>query len=324
MPAPSYIPWLHRLAVLTACVALLPILMGALVTTKDAGMAFKDWPNSDGHNMLAYPWLKSVGDKFLEHGHRLAGVLIGITSILLVVVAGVAEPRRWVKAMAACVLGSVITQGILGGSRVLLDQRGLAFVHGSFAALVMALMISLAVVTSRTWFVFVSQSPVSQSSGGKLRRLHLLAMATSGVVFVQYVLGGLLRHQGMMLHEHLGFAFVAALLVVWLAISAAASGADWLRSPAAGLAVLTIVQLALGAGAWVVRFGFGDYVAVYGSTLQVAVRTGHVLCGMLLFVTTVLLTVRVARLHWMSSRSLRSEQSVGAFNVSLPLAGGAR
>ena len=74
MSAPSYIPWLHRLAVLTACVALLPILLGALVTTKDAGMAFPDWPSSDGHNMLFYPWLKEnledaepVEEALVEH-----------------------------------------------------------------------------------------------------------------------------------------------------------------------------------------------------------------------------------------------------------------
>ena len=39
MTESPYSCWLHRLAVLTACVALLPIFMGALVTTKDAGMA---------------------------------------------------------------------------------------------------------------------------------------------------------------------------------------------------------------------------------------------------------------------------------------------
>jgi cytochrome c oxidase assembly protein subunit 15 len=310
---------MHRLAVITACVALLPILMGALVTTRDAGMAFKDWPSSDGYNMLAYPWLKSAGDKFLEHGHRLAGVLIGLASILLAGVAATAEPRPWVKGMAAGVLISVIAQGILGGYRVLLDQRGLAFVHGSFAAQVMALMVSLVAVTSRGWFT--SHSP---TSGNRLRKLQRLALATCGVVFVQYVLGGLLRHQGRLLYEHLGFAFVAALMVVWLAMSAAASGVAWLRLPAACLACLTIFQLALGAGAWVVRFGFDSYVAVYGSPLQVTVRTAHVLCGMLLFATTVLLTVRVARLSWLSSCSARSERSMSAYDDSVPLAGGAR
>src|SRR5262245_4864090 len=49
MTSAQYNPWVHRLAVLTACAALLPIVMGALVTTTDAGMAFRDWPTSDGH-----------------------------------------------------------------------------------------------------------------------------------------------------------------------------------------------------------------------------------------------------------------------------------
>jgi len=43
----------------------LPILAGALVTTTDAGMAFAIGPSSDGHNMFLYPWLNSVGEKFL-------------------------------------------------------------------------------------------------------------------------------------------------------------------------------------------------------------------------------------------------------------------
>ena len=50
-------------------------------------------------------------------------------------------------------------------------------------------------------------------------------------------------------------------------------------------------------------FGFDGYVAVYGSLLQDAERTSHVLCGMLLFVTTVVVTIRIARLLWLSSEA---------------------
>jgi cytochrome c oxidase assembly protein subunit 15 len=332
----GYHPWLHRIAVLTACLALLPVLMGALVTTKDAGMAFPDWPNSDGHNMLLYPWLKSAGAKFLEHGHRLAGILIGVASIALAVTAWRLEPRRWVKWLACGVLVAVISQGILGGQRVLLDERGLAFVHGSFAALVLALMASVAVVTSRNWHVM---TPCHAS----LTRLKALALVTCGCVFIQYVLGGLLRHQGRVLFEHLGFAFVAASMVIWLAMAATASGNAWLRRPAICLAVLTIGQLALGAGAWITKYGFDGRVAVYGSLEQDVTRTAHVLCGMLLFVTSVVLTVRIARLQRLSSSAWpgleRSEGPAGEeswrrpnhgnlttrlTNVHTPLAGGAR
>jgi cytochrome c oxidase assembly protein subunit 15 len=311
--------WLHRLAVLTACVALLPILMGALVTTKDAGMAFPDWPNSDGHNMLSYPWLKSAGAKFLEHGHRLAGILIGMASITLSVCAWYSEPRRWVRWLAYGVLAAVVAQGILGGQRVLLDARGLAFVHGSFAALVLALMVGVAVVTSTGWGAAGSSSGHRPSGG-----LQFLAIATSVCVFVQYVLGGLLRHRGMALYEHVGFAFVAAIMVVWLAMCTAASGITWLRRPAVGIALLTILQLALGAGAWVTKFGFGGYVAVYGSLVQDVTRTSHVLCGMALFVTTVVLTVRIARMRWLSPAAAGNDLPATSFYSSLPLAGGAR
>lgn len=319
MPSNPQTPWLHRLAVVTVWVALLPILMGALVTTKDAGMAFPDWPNSDGHNMLTYPWLKSAGAKFLEHGHRLAGILIGMTSMALAVVARRSESRPWVRRMAYGILAAVIAQGILGGQRVLLDQRGLAFVHGSFAALVMALMASVAVVTSRDWFT-VARIPSSRGLGG----LRVLALATCGCVFLQYVLGGLVRHRGMALYEHLGFAFLAALLVIWLAMLAVASGCPWLRRPASALALLVVVQLGLGAGAWITKFGFGGYVAVYGSLLQDLMRTAHVLCGMLVFVTTVVLTVRIARVHRISSGTAGNQFAERMFDAGLPLPGGAR
>jgi cytochrome c oxidase assembly protein subunit 15 len=310
--------WLHRLAVLTACVALLPILMGALVTTKDAGMAFPDWPNSDGHSMLLYPWLKSAGAKFLEHGHRLAGVLIGLTSMALAAAAWQSESRRWVRYLAYSVLAAVVVQGILGGQRVRLDARGLAFVHGSFAALVLALMAGVAVVTSAGW-----RSAGSGSANRPSQGLQFLAFAASVCIFVQYVLGGLLRHRGMVLYEHLGFAFVAAVMAVWLAMSAAASGIAWLRRPAVGIALLTVAQLALGAGAWVTKFGFGGYVAVYGSLVQDVTRTAHVLCGMALFVTTIVLTVRIVRLRWLSPATGSKDLPSTTLGAPLPLAGGA-
>jgi cytochrome c oxidase assembly protein subunit 15 len=294
----SYSPGLHRLAVLTACVALLPILAGAVVTTKDAGMAFQDWPGSDGYNMLLYPWLKSAGAKFLEHGHRLAGIVIGLASIAVALIASRCERRVWVRRSAYGVLAAVVLQGVLGGYRVLLDERGLAFVHGSFAALVLALMASVAVMTSRAWHLASARTDRRPPA-----RLGFLALVTCACVFVQYLLGGLVRHNGMALHAHLGFAILAALVVVCFAMYAMATGIPWLRVPASLLAFLTIAQLALGAGAWVTKFGFDGYVATYGSLLQDVMRTSHVLCGMLLFVTTVVLALRIARLLWLSPQT---------------------
>ena len=114
--------WLHRFAVATCCAALLPIVVGAIVTTMKWGMAFYDWPSSDGHGMFAYPWFGSTIDKFTEHGHRLAGITIGCFSIVLAACAWKTESRSWVRWLATAVLAGVILQGLLGGGRVLAND----------------------------------------------------------------------------------------------------------------------------------------------------------------------------------------------------------
>src|SRR5258708_471692 len=126
MPESPYSPWLHRLAVLTACTVMLPIAVGTVVTTEGAGIAFPDWPASDGYGMFAYPWLRSAGAQFLEHGHRLAGIVIGLASIGLCTALAWKEPRTWVKLLGAAVLLAVVAQGLLGGFRVLQNAEDLA------------------------------------------------------------------------------------------------------------------------------------------------------------------------------------------------------
>jgi len=306
----NFQPVVHSLALFMALVALAPIGLGALVTTKDAGMAFPDWPTSDGHGMFSYPWWQSAGAKFLEHGHRLAGVLIGCATIVFCGAACWYDSRVWVRWLAGGLLLAVVGQGVLGGLRVLLDERGLAFLHGSLASLAFALMCALATMTSRSWF---DAAPVPAD----LRHPLITATCATVALFAQYVLGGLLRHQGRVLFEHLGFAFVAAFLAIWLAMTVVALGVRWLSRPAVLLALLTLAQLGLGAGAWITRFGLGGYVAVYGSTSQVLFRTAHVLAGLLLFSTCVVLLVRLARL-----RALSTTRSARSSVVAVSAAGG--
>src|SRR5712691_2417815 len=146
--------WLHRYAVLTAAVALLPIGMAALVTTLGAGMAFLDWPTSDGQNLFLYPWLsdfRAHPDKFVEHGHRLAGSLIGLFSIGLVAWTVTCESRTWVRRLAIAILCAVIGQGLLGGFRVIADDRIAALVHGACASLIFSTIGLFALVTGRGW-----------------------------------------------------------------------------------------------------------------------------------------------------------------------------
>jgi cytochrome c oxidase assembly protein subunit 15 len=320
MKTDEYQPHLHYFAVATACVALLPIVVGALVTTMNWGMAFRDWPTSEGDNMFLYPWLDAAVDKFAEHGHRLAGIVIGLFSIVLTALMLWKEPRRWVRVIATLVLFAVILQGLLGGQRVLLDERLLAMVHGSFAALVFALMVSLALVTGRSW---MTQTVRVRDAG--VRRLKPLALATSVVIFAQYLLGGLLRHLGTALYEHLAMAVLVLLFVVMTVVFTYRSQAPWLRRPVYALLAVVLLQLSLGAGAWVTKFGFASagYVAVQHSVPQIVLRTTHTVVGMLLFATSIVYTLRVFRLDSLqrnaiplSKRTAREGRLSSTFSVS--------
>lgn len=293
--------WLSRYAVLTAAIALLPIGMGALVTTLDAGMAFLDWPTSDGQNMFLYPWLQDFHanrEKFVEHGHRLAGSLIGMFSIGLVVLTRRSESRGWVRAISIGILTAVILQGLLGGFRVIADARVAALVHGSFASLIFSAITLFALVTGSKW---TNGGLASNSTAVISNHLKILAVAVPVVVFGQSLVGGLVRHLGLALDEHLAGAILATLLAVSLVVFSWRSGEVWLRSAAVGLLIVFLVQLVLGAGAWVTRFGFppAGYVAVQQAPVQILFRTAHAVVAMFVLMMSLQITARVLRLIWL-------------------------
>lgn len=293
MRSARYRPLLFGLAVITAATALLPIVVGALVTSHKAGMAFADWPTSDGQGMFAYPWLKSAGDKFIEHGHRLAGILIGCISIVFATACFTLEPRRWVRWCGLGVLLAVITQGLLGGGRVLADARILAMFHGASAAVVFTFIASVALVLSRTW----SQPPVLPLKT-RLGAFRIMAIITPAVLALQYLLGGLVRHLGTALYAHVGTAFVALACVIATVVLAHRTQCGWLRRPAWLLGFAAFAQVLLGLAGWVEKFGFAPwgYVAVERSPAQIAVLTSHTVVGMLLVMLSVNLLLRVVRI----------------------------
>ena len=289
--------WLHRFAVATCCAALLPITVGAIVTTMKWGMAFHDWPNSDGHGMFAYPWFGSTIDKFTEHGHRLAGITIGCFSIVLAAWTWKAERRRWVCWLATAVLAGVVIQGLLGGGRVLANDPRMALLHGQFAACVLALMGTVAlVIGSGTSLAAPTPSP----------RFKTLAWSLPAVLLVQSALGGWIRHLGGGLFEHVGFALAVLVLTTCVVVLAVGHGSQWLKTNAWLLATVLVLQLSLGAAAWVTRFGWpaSNYVAVQGAPLQVVMRTTHAVTGQLLFLASVTLAVRTLRFDWLTRRVL--------------------
>ncbi len=286
--------WIHRLAWLTAVIALLPISVGAVVTTVGAGMAFADWPTSDGHSMLAYPWLQSTGDRFLEHGHRLAGMLIGVVTLGLAGFAFSVECRSAVRAIVAAILVAVIAQGLLGGSRVIQNEQVLAFLHGQFAACVFSLMGLLVVMTGGNWF---DQSALADGSRGRIA--FAAGLVTLAVLATQYVLGGLLRHLGSstawLVHPWLAVGVaVAAIGFCW---TAARTGEAELAKAGRWVLGFVIAQAALGLVTWGVKYGYPQWniMAVQQSSLQVAVRSLHKVIGLLTVMTTFVAIARIWR-----------------------------
>lgn len=295
MAAPVYQRRLHLFAVSTVFVLMTTLAAGALVTSKNAGMAFRDWPTSDGQPMLSYPWFQDFArnwDKFLEHGHRLAGILIGCWVIALVALVNWYEERGWVKGLTFGLLGAVIIQGILGGFRVWLDERGLALVHGFFAACVTALLASTVTVLSRGWFEAVETCRDTRVGWAKP-----LAILTFALLTGQYLLGGAIRHHHTGLYEHLGLGIVSGLATLVNAIAVQRTQNAWLRASGWGLLAAVIAQIALGAGAWIARWGYSStgYVATADSIGQVAVRSLHMVFGILVFASAVVHLVRVLR-----------------------------
>jgi cytochrome c oxidase assembly protein subunit 15 len=176
----------------------------------------------------------------------------------------------------------------------------------------------MAIVTtmlSRSWIDAGQDSPTAD-----VEHLRPFALLSVAAIAFQYFLGGLIRHHGSGLHEHLAMGFVVLGLLLanaWLAMT---SGVTWIRRGGAMLAVITVVQVLLGLGAWVLKFGHAatGYVAVADSIEQVSVRTAHALVGILTFMVSVVYTARVFRVHAVAKPSA-SESTVS----SQSLAGGA-
>lgn len=233
---------------------------GGLVTSKEAGLAVVDWPNSYGFNMFLYPLSRMTGGIFYEHAHRLLGSLVGLTSLVLALHLQFAPRRALLKRLAWAILVAVALQGLLGGLRVTgrltLSQSSaamapstlLALVHGILGQLCFALLVALTALASRGWRS--SAPPAARASAATERQLGLALLVAVGI---QLALGALLRHYARGMFWHVSFAMVVALL--GFAVGARHwglyGGLPWLRPLGRALTLAIGLQLLLGTGALV-------------------------------------------------------------------------
>ena len=286
-PVPA---WLRVWAVLTLFAALPLVLLGAEVTTKNVGMV-------DDVGFRA-PWLLFSIDLrqtpvgyLIEHGHRLAGFVVGTCCIVLALGLAVAA-RGWYRLLGLAALVAVGVQGLLGIFRVNLNALfgdKLATIHGVFAQLVIAVLVAVAVLVSRTWSER-SAVPISLRRG---------ACALCALIFTQIVFGAIVRHllDPLAQRLHILLAFVVLGTVFWLLAALRRAGSDRVvRRWSVILAALVCVQPIFGVEAWIRRFGAMTLPDMVPSSVGLDIaRSGHHVLGTLIFASSVALAVLLLR-----------------------------
>lgn len=190
-------PLLAKFAAFAAVATLCLIGIGGIVTSKGVGMSVPDWPTTYGYNMFLFPISKWVGGIREEHSHRLFASLVGMLTTILAVWIWLKEERPWLRKLGFLALFAVIMQGVLGGLRVVLKMDGLGIPHAGLAQAYFCLMVAIAVFLSRWWQRLRAGSGEVADAAA---RLKIPMFVTTGLIFVQLLLGATMRH------EHAGLA----------------------------------------------------------------------------------------------------------------------
>ena len=185
----SFKPALAAFATISSGWVFVLVALGAFTTTIGAGMAFPDWPLSNG-SVNPHGWLTDI-DKFAEHSHRLSGAVMGCITIILAVWLHRCEERGW------WALGIVIVQGLIGGKRVLLNSLNvpgfdmsfgqmLRLPHGLLAQVYVCMLFAIVVGLSRGW--------VENTLGTPSERVRRLGWWCVLLLFVQLGVAVSMRH----------------------------------------------------------------------------------------------------------------------------------
>lgn len=269
-----------RLAVALVAVTIVVIVMGAMTTSTGSGLAYADWPLSDGQLMPESSYTTLPG--FLEHFHRLTAASAGLLSLTLMV-----WLLRWpgmdrdVRRLAVLGLCLIVVQGVIGGTGVL-KQLPLAnsAAHGTLAQITIAVFAITAYRLSPRWQATV---PTAHPSASTARTLAVVAVAA---LVLQTVFGAIARHSppGAGQHAlwtHVGNAFVVFLVVlISSGFAAGRLGAiPGLQGIGKALLGLLVLQILLGFVALLVRTGKHPENIEY--LWRASLISSHVLVGAL-------------------------------------------
>jgi heme A synthase len=300
---------LHWFAIFVAASTVVLLLAGALVTSNEAGDSVPDWPLSFGRWIISSQHF--AANVRFEYSHRVIAGCVGIATLILAVWTWLVERRRWMRRLAVAAFAGVVLQAVIGGVRVHFPEYKpqIAIPHALVAQSFLAVIVSLAVFTSRSWSH--RREARADSEGLPLRRLAALTVAA---VLVQLVLGAGFRHQAFGIIPHVVGAVAVTVMIVWTSTTVLRrhGGEAFLRRPALTALVLLAFQLILGVTAYIARLQSADDPQPLEPMISLTVA--HLVVGALTLATIVVLTLRTYRALTPAGR--RARGAAGASDLA--------
>jgi cytochrome c oxidase assembly protein subunit 15 len=197
LPPVPYRPALALFALAGSAWVFVLVMLGAFTTTIGAGMAFADWPLSNG-SLNPRGWLTDAA-MFAEHSHRLSGTVMGLVTLTLAIWLQRSDSRAWLRRLGWSAVVLVIVQGLVGGERVRLDAwhvagldmsvgQALRVPHGIIAQIFVLLLYAIAAALSRPW-IEAPTGVLALRPG--LRKLGIVCVA---LMLAQLAIAATMRH----------------------------------------------------------------------------------------------------------------------------------
>jgi len=273
-----------RLARATAVATFVLLVIGGMVHATGSSLACPDWPLCYGQ---FFPAME--GGVLYEHGHRVAALTVALLTVATAVAIWRRRREASLRATASLAVLLVLFQASLGALTVLW-KLPLVVSSGHLAT-------SMAFFAVTVWLGWRLAPPSTAASEASAPAgVRALAGLAAGTVYVQIVLGALVRHTGsglacgseavlcqgviwplggpgqlQMVHRLLGVA--AALLASVAGLVALRAGPRRARAPARLAPAVAVAQVVLGA--WTVW-----------SLIAVPVVSLHLAMGALLLADT--------------------------------------
>ncbi|MDH5588504.1 MAG: COX15/CtaA family protein [Gemmatimonadota bacterium] len=255
-----------RAFTVTVVWTLVLLYLGSVVHATESSLACPDWPTCFG---TLVPEMS--GGVFWEHLHRLvAGGLLLMWGLATYLARKETRDRPWIFRWCLAGIVLLLVQSVFGGLTVLFKLPDL--VSTSHLSLALLFLVAATVLASATGWSGVTDA--EESAGvdpGLLRRAATWGSASAVLVFVQSVLGGLVRHtdagmacpdaplcQGAWIppldnglvalhftHRVVGVA-AAVMIVAFAAWAHRTRAPHVVRSMSAWASILTLIQVALG------------------------------------------------------------------------------